>query len=250
MSKDAPDEDDGEEEEDSDEEEEEEESNDDDDREEDDANDDDEDGDDADDEDRQSSSQGDEDSLKEAGSLVDARSLAGERPPSDASEGETEFLRKIPVPTPIVHTVKMIEMDNFELGESRRLSIMGDLKKQKRMSSMRQTGILTTVPQGCCDELSDEEEETDEDKKKNLAPILTVREMSDYREIFELVDTDHGGSIDPGELGDLMRIVGMRPTTEQLDVIVQEVSSTKLSRKATGVYPRSDPPPHAASYTA
>lgn len=42
-------------------------------------------------------------------------------------------------------------------------------------------------------------------------PHLTDAELSEFREIFNLVDLDKGGSIDQGELMQLMNTLGLKP---------------------------------------
>ncbi len=42
-------------------------------------------------------------------------------------------------------------------------------------------------------------------------PHLTEEELQEFRELFDLVDLDKGGSISPEELGSLMETLGLKP---------------------------------------
>eukprot|EP00741_Cyanophora_paradoxa_P005884 tig00000113_g5702.t1 len=52
---------------------------------------------------------------------------------------------------------------------------------------------------------------------------LSEQEIAEFREIFNLVDVDHGGSISKEELGQLMHTLGLRPSQEELDAMVAEI---------------------------
>lgn len=52
---------------------------------------------------------------------------------------------------------------------------------------------------------------------------LTPEEVSELREIFNLVDRDSGGTISKGELAELMVTLGIRATSEELDLMIREV---------------------------
>jgi calmodulin len=52
---------------------------------------------------------------------------------------------------------------------------------------------------------------------------LTDEQKSDLREIFELVDLDRSGSISNEELHQLMRMLGMQVTMEDVTVMVSEI---------------------------
>mmetsp|Transcript_5360 Transcript_5360/g.7249 ORF Transcript_5360/g.7249 Transcript_5360/m.7249 type:complete len:156 (+) Transcript_5360:193-660(+) len=52
---------------------------------------------------------------------------------------------------------------------------------------------------------------------------LTEEEVSEFREVFDLVDLDKGGSISASEVKDLMSLLGMNPTHEEVVVMVSEI---------------------------
>jgi calmodulin len=51
---------------------------------------------------------------------------------------------------------------------------------------------------------------------------LTEEEISEFREIFNLVDRDGGGTITKEELGELMDTLGIDATAEELDLMINE----------------------------
>ena len=51
-------------------------------------------------------------------------------------------------------------------------------------------------------------------------------EIAECREIFQLVDLDHGGTIDIDELNQLMLLLGMNVMEEELDEMVEEIDTT------------------------
>ena len=51
---------------------------------------------------------------------------------------------------------------------------------------------------------------------------LSPEEISEFREIFNLVDKDGGGSISKEELGELMDTLGIDATAEELEIMVNE----------------------------
>ncbi|KAL9657467.1 hypothetical protein ABK040_016734 [Willaertia magna] len=51
---------------------------------------------------------------------------------------------------------------------------------------------------------------------------VSKEELQRYREIFGLVDTDGGGSIERDELGTLMRTLGLKPSDEEIDEMMKE----------------------------
>lgn len=55
---------------------------------------------------------------------------------------------------------------------------------------------------------------------------LSLLPPSRYREIFQLVDLDGGGSIDGEELGELMDLLGMNATKEEVNTMLNEIDST------------------------
>ena len=49
---------------------------------------------------------------------------------------------------------------------------------------------------------------------------LSEEELQEFREIFNLVDTDQGGSISTQELGNLMETLGIKTSPEELKLMV------------------------------
>lgn len=54
----------------------------------------------------------------------------------------------------------------------------------------------------------------------------TLSEVQEFREIFQLVDLDRGGSIDAEELGSLMELMGMDVTEDEVEEIMSEIDTT------------------------
>jgi len=54
---------------------------------------------------------------------------------------------------------------------------------------------------------------------------LTEEELAEFKEIFDLVDEDGGGTIDKSELKRLMETLGLKPTEKDLDEMMAEVDS-------------------------
>ena len=52
---------------------------------------------------------------------------------------------------------------------------------------------------------------------------LTPAELAEFREIFDLVDKDKGGSIDQTELLGLMETLGIYASREEIDIMVSEI---------------------------
>jgi calmodulin len=48
-------------------------------------------------------------------------------------------------------------------------------------------------------------------------------EVDEFREIFDLFDSDGGGSIDASELGSVMRTLGKHPSEEELVKLVKQI---------------------------
>jgi len=79
-------------------------------------------------------------------------------------------------------------------------------------------------------------------------PHLTDAELSEFREIFNLVDLDKGGSIDQGEVMQLMKTLGLRPNRAELAAMVDEIDQdgngevdfdefvTVMSRQVSSTY--------------
>ena len=53
---------------------------------------------------------------------------------------------------------------------------------------------------------------------------LSEEEISEFREIFSLVDRDGGGSITGEELGELLDTLGIEATMEEIDAMIREVA--------------------------
>eukprot|EP00735_Rhodelphis_limneticus_P007978 TRINITY_DN20704_c0_g1::TRINITY_DN20704_c0_g1_i1::g.9129::m.9129 TRINITY_DN20704_c0_g1::TRINITY_DN20704_c0_g1_i1::g.9129 ORF type:complete len:153 (+),score=30.51,sp/P84339/CALM_AGABI/46.31/3e-37,sp/P84339/CALM_AGABI/45.45/7e-11,EF-hand_8/PF13833.1/0.0044,EF-hand_8/PF13833.1/7.4e-13,EF-hand_8/PF13833.1/2e+02,EF-hand_8/PF13833.1/0.043,EF-hand_1/PF00036.27/5.3e-06,EF-hand_1/PF00036.27/2.2e-08,EF-hand_1/PF00036.27/52,EF-hand_1/PF00036.27/0.019,EF-hand_7/PF13499.1/5.9e-14,EF-hand_7/PF13499.1/0.24,EF len=78
---------------------------------------------------------------------------------------------------------------------------------------------------------------------------LTEEELQEFQEIFNLVDTDGGGSIQAEELQQLMEMLGLKPTREEIEDMIKEIDEdgngeidfdefvTVMSRKAQPTYP-------------
>ena len=56
-------------------------------------------------------------------------------------------------------------------------------------------------------------------------PHLTAEELAEFREIFNLVDLDKGGTISKEELRQLMNTLGLKPTQEELNSMVEEIDT-------------------------
>lgn len=54
---------------------------------------------------------------------------------------------------------------------------------------------------------------------------LTEDELAEFREIFDLVDEDKGGSISRNELKKLMITLRLKPTEDELDAMMKEVDA-------------------------
>ena len=55
---------------------------------------------------------------------------------------------------------------------------------------------------------------------------LTAEDIAQYREIFQLVDLDHGGSIDEEELASLMDLLGLNPSEAMLKEMINTIDTT------------------------
>jgi len=55
---------------------------------------------------------------------------------------------------------------------------------------------------------------------------VSAAEIAEYREIFSLVDLDHGGTIDVEELEQLMDLLGMNVTEDEVLEMIQEIDTT------------------------
>lgn len=52
---------------------------------------------------------------------------------------------------------------------------------------------------------------------------LSQEEIAEFREIFNLVDKDGGGTITKMELADLMETLGIEATSEEIDFMISEI---------------------------
>ena len=52
---------------------------------------------------------------------------------------------------------------------------------------------------------------------------LSHEELAEFREIFNLVDRDGGGSISKEELGELMDTLGINASQEEVDLMIEEI---------------------------
>lgn len=57
---------------------------------------------------------------------------------------------------------------------------------------------------------------------------LTPEEISEFREIFNLVDKDGGGSITKVELADLMDTLGIDASPEEIDAMISEIDQGNI----------------------
>ncbi|CEO97542.1 EF-hand domain-containing protein [Plasmodiophora brassicae] len=60
-----------------------------------------------------------------------------------------------------------------------------------------------------------------DDKQAPLA--ISPEELEQLKQIFSLVDVDNGGSISQGELEKLLTTLGMRVTSDELDMMIREI---------------------------
>lgn len=58
---------------------------------------------------------------------------------------------------------------------------------------------------------------------------LSHDEIAEFREIFNLVDKDGGGSISKVELGELMETLGIEATQEDIEAMIAEVDKGKMN---------------------
>lgn len=55
---------------------------------------------------------------------------------------------------------------------------------------------------------------------------VPLSDVIEFRETFNLVDKDRGGSIDKEELSELLELLGIHKSPEELDEIMAEIDST------------------------
>ncbi|KAK4132102.1 EF-hand [Trichocladium antarcticum] len=56
---------------------------------------------------------------------------------------------------------------------------------------------------------------------------MTADQVAQYKEVFEIFDKDGGGDITAAELGEVMRELGLNPSAEELQDIVNEADLDK-----------------------
>ncbi|CCH62443.1 hypothetical protein TBLA_0H01560 [Henningerozyma blattae CBS 6284] len=56
-----------------------------------------------------------------------------------------------------------------------------------------------------------------------MVPQLTQEQIEEYREIFNLFDKDHSGSISGSELTSVMRSLGLKPTESEVTDLMNEI---------------------------
>ena len=61
---------------------------------------------------------------------------------------------------------------------------------------------------------------------------LTPEELAEFREIFNLVDKDGGGTISKEELGELMETLGIDATPEEIDLMIAEIDEDNTAISA------------------
>ena len=86
------------------------------------------------------------------------------------------------------------------------------------------------------EEVTEEEEEEEEtmtpeqeaQENVNLAKSFntTPDKIQEVREMFQLVDLDHGGSIDANEFGKLLELLGMQRSQEEIQEMVDKIDTT------------------------
>jgi len=64
---------------------------------------------------------------------------------------------------------------------------------------------------------------------------LSAEEISEFREIFNLVDKDGGGSITKVELADLMDTLGIDASPEEIDAMIFEIDQGKYINIALSI---------------
>jgi len=59
-----------------------------------------------------------------------------------------------------------------------------------------------------------------------MAAAVSAQEVQEFREIFNLVDRDGGGTIDTKELEQLMDLVGVNASEDEVQAMVEEIDTT------------------------
>ena len=63
------------------------------------------------------------------------------------------------------------------------------------------------------------------DDDASMYVASTEEELAEFQEIFNLVDLDKGGTISKDELKQLMNTLGLKPTQEELNQMVDEIDA-------------------------
>ncbi|CAM9789759.1 unnamed protein product [Ascophyllum nodosum] len=59
--------------------------------------------------------------------------------------------------------------------------------------------------------------------KSSTKEEISSQELAEFREIFDLVDRDGGGTVTKEELGQLMGTIGIEATPEEVDLMIDEI---------------------------
>ncbi|CBN74580.1 conserved unknown protein [Ectocarpus siliculosus] len=59
--------------------------------------------------------------------------------------------------------------------------------------------------------------------RQTASEDLSPTELAEFREIFDLVDRDGGGTVTKEELGELMDTLGIEATPEEVDLMIDEI---------------------------
>ena len=54
---------------------------------------------------------------------------------------------------------------------------------------------------------------------------LSEQDLAAFREVFDLVDKDGSGAIDAREVSELMSLIGMKTSPEEVDLLVSEIDA-------------------------
>ncbi|GMI04318.1 hypothetical protein TrVE_jg9451 [Triparma verrucosa] len=76
------------------------------------------------------------------------------------------------------------------------------------------------------DEAMTLEEEQAQNQELAVKFETTAKEVQEFREMFQLVDLDHGGSIDAGEFSQLLSLLGMEKSEEEIQEMVDKIDTT------------------------
>ena len=74
--------------------------------------------------------------------------------------------------------------------------------------------------------MEDQHRMSKENEKLAIEFMTTPQEVQEFREMFQLVDLDHGGSIDAEEFGKLLSLLGMEKSEEEIQDMVDKIDTT------------------------